>query len=189
MKTVGTGTGGATIGAMEISSHCVVALTWTLKDSLGETLDELEDPVEFLVGGDDLLPAIEAALQGHEAGATLNLNLEPEDAFGDFDEQLIFLAPRKALPEPLEEGMLIEAASLPVGTLDGAAPELVLTITEIYPDHVVLDGNHPLAGMGLRLRLHVVQVREASVDEVGRGSAGTSFFRLQPLAPGGDQLH
>lgn len=174
---------------MEISSPCVVALTWTLKDSLGETLDELQDPVEFLVGGSDLLPAIEAALQGHEAGATLHLNLEPEDAFGDFDEQLVFLAARAQLPEHLEEGMLIEAASLPEGALHGAAPDLVLTISEIYPDHVVLDGNHPLAGIGLRLRLKVVQVREASVDEVGRGSAGTGFFRLQPLAPGGDRLH
>lgn len=174
---------------MEISSPCVVALTWTLKDSLGETLDQLEQPVEFLVGGDDLLPAIETALQGHEAGAVLHLNLEPEDAFGDFDEQLIFLAPRGQLPAQLEEGMLIEAASLPAGVLEGAPPELVLTITEIYPEHVVLDGNHPLAGIGLRLRLNVVRVREASVDEVGRGSAGTGFFRLQPLAPGGDQLH
>jgi FKBP-type peptidyl-prolyl cis-trans isomerase 2 len=51
------------------SPQCVVALTWVLKDSLGETLDELAEPVEFLVGGDDLLPAIETALQGHAAGA------------------------------------------------------------------------------------------------------------------------
>jgi len=80
---------------MEITPSCVVALTWTLKDSLGDTLDQLDDPVEFLTGGSDLLPAIETALQGHEAGATLDLNLEPEAAFGDFDEQLIFLAPRQ----------------------------------------------------------------------------------------------
>lgn len=174
---------------MEITSPCVVALTWTLKDSLGETLDELDEPVEFLVGGDDLLPAIEAALQGHEAGATLMLNLEPEDAFGDFDEQLIFLAPRQQLPEALEEGLLIEAGSLPAGIADGLAPDRVLTITEIYPEHVVLDGNHPLAGIGLRLRLRVARVREATVDEVGRGGAGTGFFSLQAQAPGNDLLH
>ena len=53
---------------MEITPQCVVALTWTLKDSLGDTLDELEEPVEFLVGSDDLLPAISGALQGHERG-------------------------------------------------------------------------------------------------------------------------
>ena len=174
---------------MEISSPCVVALTWTLKDSLGDTLDELDEPVEFLVGGDDLLPAIERALQGHEAGAVLHLNLEPEDAFGDFDEQLVFLAPRQALPEHLEEGMLIEAASLPAGAVEGVAPDLVLTITEIYPEHVVLDANHPLAGIALRLHLKVVAVREASDQELERGSAGAGFFRLQPMAPGSPHLH
>ena len=65
----------ATIRRMEITPQCVVALTWTLKDSLGDTLDELEEPVEFLVGSDDLLPAISGALQGHERGALLDLNL------------------------------------------------------------------------------------------------------------------
>ena len=63
---------------MEISQQCVVALTWTLKDTLGEELDVLDEPVEFLVGGHDLLPPIEEALQGHSAGATLNLQIEPE---------------------------------------------------------------------------------------------------------------
>ena len=175
---------------MEITSPCVVALAWTLQDSLGEILDELSDPVEFLVGGDDLLPAIETALQGHEAGATLHLNLEPEDAFGDYDERLVFLLARSALPDGVEEGMLIEPASLPAETFAGAAaPDGVLTITDIYPEHVVLDGNHPLAGIGLRLHLRVAAVREASADEVGRGSAGTGFFRLQPMAPGGSSLH
>ena len=62
---------------MEITSHCVVALTWVLSDTLGEELDVLDEPVEFLVGGKDLLPAIEAALQGHEAGATVQLHIVP----------------------------------------------------------------------------------------------------------------
>ena len=70
---------------MEITQHCVVGLTWTLKDTLGEVLDELDEPVEFLLGGDDLLHKIEEALQGHEAGAKLDLHLEPEEAFGDYD--------------------------------------------------------------------------------------------------------
>ena len=62
---------------MEISQQCVVALTWTLKDTLGEELDVLDEPVEFLVGGNDLLPPIEAALQGHSAGAKVQLQIEP----------------------------------------------------------------------------------------------------------------
>ena len=79
---------------MEITSQCVVALTWTLKDTLGEELDVLEQPVEFLVGGDDLFDKIEQALQGHEKGARVDLHLEPEEAFGDFNDKLVFLEPR-----------------------------------------------------------------------------------------------
>ncbi|MBP7452397.1 MAG: FKBP-type peptidyl-prolyl cis-trans isomerase [Ottowia sp.] len=174
---------------MEISSPCVVALTWKLKDSLGETLDELDAPVEFLVGGGDLLPAIDRALQGHEPGAELHLNLEPKDAFGDYNENLVFLALRTVLPESVEEGMLIEARALPPEVVQGAEPDTLLTLTELYPEHAVLDGNHPLAGIALRLDVKVVAVREATEDEVQRGSVGTGFFRLQPLAPGGSQLH
>ena len=174
---------------MEITPQCVVALTWTLKDSLGETLDQLDDPVEFLVGSDDLLPAISRALQGHERGARLDLNLEPEDAFGDFDEQLVFLARREQLPQGIEEGMLLEASALPADIAADAPGDALLTITEIYPEHVVLDANHPLAGISLRLHLTVAAVREATDDELERGSAGTGFFRLQPMAPGSDQLH
>ena len=80
---------------MEITSPCVVALTWTLKDTLGELLDELDEPIEFFVGGDDLLVKIEEALMGYGAGASLDLHLEPEEAFGDYDEMLVFF--RKAL--------------------------------------------------------------------------------------------
>ena len=169
---------------MEITPHCVVALTWTLKDSLGDTLDEQQDPVEFLVGSEDLLPAISAALQGHEPGATLDLNLEPEDAFGDFDEHLVFLARRDQLPEGIEEGMLLEQASLPREVIADAPEGAIFTITEIYPEHVVLDGNHPLSGISLRLHLKVHAVREATEDELERGSAGTGFFRLTPDAGG-----
>ena len=91
---------------MKITPQCVVALTWTLKDTLGETLDELDEPVEFLLGGDDLLAKIEESLQGHEAGATIDLHLEPENAFGDYDENLVFLEARKLFPAELEEGLL-----------------------------------------------------------------------------------
>ena len=163
---------------MEITSHCVVALTWTLKDTLGEVLDELDEPVDFLVGGKDLLGKIEEALQGHAPGDRLDLHLEPEDAFGDYDEQLVFLEPRAVFPAQLEEGMTFEG--LPPGANSKDAPRDVLyTVTDIYPDHVVLDGNHPLAGIALRLHLRVEAVREATEEETGRGSTGASFFKVQ----------
>ena len=161
---------------MEITQQCVVALTWTLKDTLGEVLDELDDPVEFLVGGADLLAKIEEALQGHEPGDRVDLHLEPEEAFGDYNERLVFLEPRTLFPQQLEEGMTFEG--LPDGGHAQAPKDVLYTVTEIYPEHVVLDGNHPLAGIAIRLQLKVEAVREATEEEVGRGSAGTGFFRV-----------
>ena len=172
---------------MEITQQCVVALTWTLKDTLGETLDELEEPVEFLVGGEDLLPKIEEALQGHEAGDKVDLHLEPEEGFGDYNDQLVFLEPRTLFPAELEEGMTFEG--LPAGAHADAPRDVLYTVTEIYPEHVVLDGNHPLAGIAIRLHLKVERVREATEEEIGRGSAGTGFFKVQHEAPPGASLH
>ena len=175
---------------MEITNQCVVALTWTLKDTLGEVLDILDEPVEFLLGADDLLARIEEALQGHEAGDQLDLHLEPEEAFGDYNENLVFLEPRGLFPAELDEGMTFEG--LPAGGNSEAPKDLLYTVTEIYPEHVVLDGNHPLAGIALRLRLKVEAVREATLEEIGRGSAGTGFFRIQPLdtlPPGSSSVH
>jgi len=160
-----------------ITPQCVVALTWTLKDTLGETLDELDEPVEFLVGGTDLLAKIEEALQGHQAGATLDLHLEPSDAFGDYDDRLLFLEPRDRFPTELEEGMGFEG--LPPGCNPAAPRDRLFFVSDIYPDHVVMDGNHPLAGIAIRIRLKVHAVREATEEEVGAGTLGTGFFRTQ----------
>ena len=174
---------------MKITPQCVVALTWTLKDTLGELLDELDEPVEFLLGGNDLLAKIEEALQGHEPADTADLHLEPEDAFGDYDENLVFLALRKSFPAELEEGMTFDGAALPADSNPEIPKEKIYTVTEIYPEHVVLDGNHPLAGIALRLSLKVESVREASEAEIGQGSMGTGFFKLEPLLPGNPTLH
>lgn len=174
---------------MEITEQCVVALTWTLKDTLGEELDVLDEPVEFLVGGNDLLARIEEALQGHGVGVTLSLHLEPEDAFGDFQDQLLFLEPRALFPAELEEGMTFEGSALPEGCNPDAPRDVLYTVSEIYPEHVVLDGNHPLAGIAIRLHLKVCGVRQATEEEVGRGTTGTGFFRVQPQAPGSQTLH
>ena len=166
---------------MKITPPCVVALTWTLKDTLGETLDELDEPVEFLLGGDDLLAKIEQQLQGHEAGDQLAFQMEPEEAFGDYDENLVFLEQRVIFPAELEEGMTFDGAALPAGASQETPKDKIYTVTEIYPEHVVLDGNHPLAGIALRLSLKVQSVREATEAEVSQGSLGTGFFKLEAL--------
>jgi FKBP-type peptidyl-prolyl cis-trans isomerase SlyD len=169
----------------------VASLTWLMKDSMGDELDVLDDPVEFLVGGDDLLPVIDAALQGKKAGDTVKLYIEPEQGFGDFNEKLIFLIPREAFPEDfaqgVEVGMSLDGSALqdlreeypPVQEMLKDAPiEALYTVTDIYPDHLVVDGNHPLAGISIDIEVKVHAVREATVDEVGCGSAGVGFFKI-----------
>lgn len=175
--------------AMEITEQCVVALTWTLTDTLNEELDVLDEPVDFLVGGDDLLKKIEEVLQGHEPGASVKLQIEPEEGFGEYNENLIFLEPRALFPKELEEGMTFDGSALPAGCNPDAPRDALYTVTEIYPEHVVLDGNHPLAGIAIRLHLKVHAVREATEEEIGSGTAGTGFFRVQAMAPGNQQLH
>jgi FKBP-type peptidyl-prolyl cis-trans isomerase SlyD len=167
---------------MEITHQCVVALTWTLKDSLGEELDVLDEPVEFLVGGEDLFEVIEIALQGRTVGATVNVAIEPEQGFGEFNDQLIFLEKRELFPPELEEGFTFDGTALPTGCTPNAPQDALYTVTDIYPEHVVLDGNHPLAGIALRLTLNVHRVRGATEEEIGSGSAGTGFFRVSPVA-------
>jgi FKBP-type peptidyl-prolyl cis-trans isomerase SlyD len=177
---------------MEIKQQCVVALTWILKDTLGEELDVLDDPVEFLIGGDDLFEVVEEALQGYKVGARLDLQIEPEEGFGDYDDQLVFLEPRDLFPPELEEGMTMEGSALPAGCNADAPKDVFYTVTEMYPDHIVLDGNHPLAGIALRLSLKIEGIREATEEEASRGTAGTGFFKIQAMhdsAPGNDTLH
>ena len=174
---------------MKITPQCVVALTWTLKDTLGDVLDELDEPVEFLLGGNDLLAKIEEALQGHEPGDQLELHLEPENAFGDYDENLVFLEARCLFPAELEEGLTFDGAAMPSGISSQMPKDHLYTVTDIYPEHVVLDGNHPLAGIAIRLTVKVDSVRDATEQEIGQGSLGTGFFRLEPQLPGSNTLH
>jgi FKBP-type peptidyl-prolyl cis-trans isomerase SlyD len=178
---------------MEIKSPCVVSLTWKLSNAQNQPLDELKDPVEFFYGGDDLLAKVEEALAGHEAGAELHLHLEPEDAFGDYRPELVCFEDRKLFPEPLEAGMAFEG--LPPGAATPDMPsDRIYIVTELYPSHVVLDGNHPLAGMALRLHLVVRGVREASEAEIEARSVGDGGVTVLGSAPparasGGETLH
>jgi FKBP-type peptidyl-prolyl cis-trans isomerase SlyD len=162
---------------MIIQSPCVVALTWTLSDAQGKPIDALTEPMEFLVGGEDLLPKVEEALTGQDEGFETHLHLEPEHAFGDYDPELVCFEPRHLFPEALEEGMQLEG--LPEGAITpNMPPDTVYTVTEVYPEHVVLDGNHPLAGVALRLHVTVRGVREATEDEVAAGSVGSPLLRV-----------
>jgi FKBP-type peptidyl-prolyl cis-trans isomerase SlyD len=173
---------------MKIAAPCVVSLSWTLSDAQGGLIDELPEPVEFFYGGDDLLPKVEEALAGHEAGHEAHLHLEPEHAFGDYLSELVCFEARELFPEQLEVGMQFEG--LPPGSATPDMPaDAVYTVTEIYPSHVVLDGNHPLAGLALRLHVRVRDVREATDEEIGAGTLGSSGITVLDTAPPGVARH
>ena len=173
---------------MLITDPCVVSLTWRLQDAQGQLIDELADPVEFLYGGDDLLAKVEEALAGQETGYSTTLHLEPEHAFGDYQPELVFFEARWLFPQGIEVGMQLDGP--PDGAVTPDMPkDAVYTITEVYPEHVVLDGNHPLAGIALRLELKVRDVRKATDEEVEAGSVSTPAFSVMSTAPGSSQLH
>ncbi len=173
---------------MQITTPCVVSLTWKLQDTLGNLIDELADPVEFFFGGDDLLAKVEEALTDQATGFTTVLHLEPEHAFGDYDSALVFFEARSVFPDAVEVGMQFDG--LPPGAVTPDMPaEAIYTVTEVYPGHVVLDGNHPLAGIALRLDLVVRDVRAATEVEIEARSVGEPLFTLMNTAPGGSALH
>ncbi|MDM4765517.1 peptidylprolyl isomerase [Pelomonas sp. SE-A7] len=173
---------------MQISAPCVVSLSWRLEDAQGQLIDELAEPLEFFYGGDDLFAKVEEAINGQEAGFEAAIALEPEDAFGDYDSGLVCFEAKSLMPENVDVGMQFEG--LPEGAAtEGMPPDNVYTVTEVYPEHVVLDGNHPLAGIGLRMYLKVRDVREATEEEIEAGSIGEPVFSVVNGAPPGEALH
>lgn len=173
---------------MQITVPCVVSLSWRLEDAHGQLIDELLEPVEFFVGGDDLLAKVEEVLIGQDEGFEATLHLEPEHAFGEYDPGLVFFEERSVFGGHVEEGMQFDG--LPEGATTRDMPtDAVYTATEVYDTHVVLDGNHPLAGIALVLALKVRDVREASELEIEHGSVAQQAVTVLSGAPPSSQLH
>ena len=150
---------------MKIAKDTVVTVSYTLSDAQNKILEEGLEPITYLHGGyDTILPAIEQALEGQEIGYTTMIQVEPEDAFGEYDAMLVRVEDRDRLPSPLEEGMQLEG--IPDG--DEGDEGVIFMVTAIAEDKVILDGNHPLAGMALRFSLNVLDVRAATDEEIAR---------------------
>jgi FKBP-type peptidyl-prolyl cis-trans isomerase SlyD len=149
---------------MKIAKNTVVTVRYKLSDAQGNLIEESQEPMVYLHGGyENTLPKIEEALDGKENGYQTVIQVEPDDAFGEYDANLVKVEPRNRLPTPLEVGMQFEG--MPDGGEEGEE-SLIFTVTDIADDKVVLDGNHPLAGMALRFDLNVIEVREASDEEI-----------------------
>lgn len=172
---------------MKIQSPCVISMTWDLKDSMNQDIDQLNTPTDYFYGGEDLLPKVEEALLDHSAGQELDLYLEPEHAFGEYLADLVYFEERSIFPDNVEPGMQFEG--LPAQATNKAPPDLIFHVTEVYDKHVVVDGNHPLAGISLRLHLHIHAVREATEEELQRQSASKSIFKLVNPSPSNHHVH
>jgi FKBP-type peptidyl-prolyl cis-trans isomerase SlyD len=149
------------VAGMQIENNVWVTVRYRLFDSQGEALEEGEREWTYLHGGYGAVFAkIETALAGQSVGYTTSLYLEPDDTFGDYDAERLKIAPRSLFPPALEPGMTFE--NVPGEPSDGE----LYTVTDLTDDAVVLDGNHPLAGMALRFDLEIEDVHAATPEEV-----------------------
>ena len=153
---------------MQIDKDTVDTLDYELMDSEGHALAEEGAQVAYLHGGyDGIFLKVETGLQGKAVGDEIALSLEPADAFGEYDEELLRVESRESFPDVLQVGMRFEG--VPGG--DGSGDAVIYTVTDITDDKVVVDGNHPLAGERLWFKGKVAGVRQASADEVRHGHA------------------
>ena len=167
---------------MKIEKNTIVSLRYKLTDAQNNVIEEPDTPMVYLHGGyEGTFPKIESLLDGQDVGYEATIQLEPNEAFGEYDPELLKIEPRARFPEPLEVGMQFEG--VPDSTADdeselGAAADdaddaddadaepLIYTVTDVADNQVVLDGNHPLAGMALRFWVQVEDVRVATDEEI-----------------------
>lgn len=141
---------------MQIAKNTVVTLDYQVHDSDGELVDDGSEKLVYLHGGyDDIFRDIEEGLEGKTIGDKLQAKLQPDEAFGEYDAELVFVESRDMFPPELQVGMQLERE-------DG---NLVM-VTDIQGDSVVVDGNHPLAGKSLVFSCSVMAVRAATADEI-----------------------
>ena len=149
---------------MQVAQDTVVMLDYELLNSEGELIEKTEAPIEYLHGGyDGIFSLVEQALEGKGIGESCEVYLQPVDAFGEYDADLVHVEPRAKFPPKIEIGMRFQ------GDADAAGEALIYTVTDIADGKVVVDGNHPLAGMALRFQCKVAAVRAATAEEIEHG--------------------
>lgn len=149
---------------MQITDQTAVKFHYTLTDHTGEQLDSSinQEPLSYLHGLGNIIPGLEAAMTGKQVGDKFVVTIEPDQAYGLVDESMRQVVSRKMFDDmDIEVGMQFHAE---VNHGSG-----IITITEINGDDVVVDGNHPLAGIALTFDVEVVEVRAATADELAHG--------------------
>jgi len=158
---------------MKIEKNTIVSLRYKLTDAQNNVIEEPDSPMVYLHGGyEGTFPKIETLLDGQDIGYEATIQLEPSEAFGEYDPELLKIEPRTRFPEPLEIGMQFEG--IPDADEESGSTQqpdldddpLIYTVTDVADSQVVLDGNHPLAGMALRFWVQVEDIRAATEDEI-----------------------
>jgi len=187
---------------MKIEKNTIVSLRYKLTDAQNNVIEEPDSPMVYLHGGyDGTFPKIESLLDGQDIGYEATIQLEPNEAFGEYDPELLKIEPRARFPEPLEVGMQFEGVpdadtsaeneldNLAANADDSDDEPLIYTVTDVADSQVVLDGNHPLAGMALRFWVQVEDVRAATEDEIENRhpEGGENFTFGMPNDDGDDE--
>lgn len=150
---------------MQITKNVVALIHYTLKDDNGEVIDKSQEgtPMPYLHGHGNLIPGLEGELEGKKLGDKLSARIEPKDAYGVRNDEMIQDVPRSQLPEDvdIQPGMQFQA--------QGEGGVNVVTVVGVEDGQVRLDGNHPLAGVTLNFEVEIAEVREASAEELQHG--------------------
>jgi len=150
---------------VDITADRVVTIHYTLKNDSGEVLDSSSggEPLAYIQGHGNLVAGLEKALEGKASGVSLAVVVDPADGYGVRDEALIQRVPKRSLQGAgeIKKGMQFQAR-----TEDGMR---LFTVTGLVGDMVTLDGNHPLADQTLHFDIEIVEVREATTEELEHG--------------------
>lgn len=150
---------------MQIADKMVVTIDYTLKDDNGNILDSSNDGnFAYLHGSNNIIPGLENALTGKLAGDEVDVKVSPAEGYGERNDSMVQAVPRDMFDseQEIEVGMQFHAQS-PEGDM------VVVTVTDVDKDDITVDGNHPLAGMNLNFGVKVVDVREATAEEMDHG--------------------
>ena len=150
---------------MQIAQDTVVSIHYTLTDDAGETVDTSVggDPLFYLHGNGNLVPGLENALEGKQAGDKVTVTVAPADGYGEYDKKMVQRVPRRSFKgiAEVKPGMSFQVQS-------DHGPRSV-TVTNVAGDMVTVDGNHPLAGKNLNFAVEVLEVRTPTGEELAHG--------------------
>lgn len=151
---------------MQITKDKVVLINYTLKNNAGDVIDSSEgsDPLAYLHGAENIIPGLEKALEGKVAGDSLSVTISPEEAYGTFDESKVQSVPKEMFEDA---GEVVVGAQYHAAGPDGGY--ITITVTEVTDDTVTVDANHPLAGETLNFEVAIVEIRDASEEELEHG--------------------